>query len=245
MPPYRSRSVSRSKSPLKRAISTLEKSSETTVDLWCDDNVFSDTSAIRLAVALRANCTIQRLHLSRNRIRNEGAVVLARVFREHSTITWVDLSDNFIRDRGALALLRAVEGNRCITYMDLAGNDLPLTIFGLLDSAVDQNAAGTRVFTISLNLPQPTDFRYCSIAFKNLAGVVELNVAVQWIMPIGFLRRHVSRLLSHAGHVEFVLADGTLLTDHMQVDLLFALVSTFEKALENRTPDTITIDLFL
>ena len=175
--PYRSRSVSRSKSPLKRAIATLENSSETTLDLLCDDAGFGCTSAIRLAAPLRANNTIQRLHLSRNRIRNEGAVVLARVLKGHSTITWVDLSDNCITDRGALALLRAVEENRCITYMDLAGNDLPLTIFGLLDSAVNQNAAGTRVFTVSLNLPQSTDFRYCSIAFKNRAGVVQLNVA--------------------------------------------------------------------
>ena len=243
--PYRSRSVSRSKSPLKRAIATLENSSETTLDLLCDDAGFGCTSAIQLAAPLRANNTIQRLHLSRNRIRNEGAAVLARVFREHSTITWVDLSDNRIRERGALALNRAVENNRRITYMDLDGNDVAPTIFELLDLVVGRNAAGTRVFTVSLNLPQPTDFRHCSIALKNLAGVVELNVEVQWTMPICLLCNHVRRLLSHTGHVDLVLADGTLLTEDMQVDLLFALVSTFEKALENDTPDTITIDPFL
>ena len=102
----RRRSLSCSIPPLKCAIATLEKSSETILDsaggelddrdvvrlsvalesnstvleIWLDDSDFGNRGAIRLAAALQLNGTIQRIGLNNNHIASSGAKCLASLF---------------------------------------------------------------------------------------------------------------------------------------------------------------------
>ena len=258
--PTHSSSRRRGSSPFDRALVSLEESSVRSVELWrCElsdqaavrlsaalelnssvlalnlgENRVGDQGATRLAVALQSHGAIQSVYLFCNRIGDNGAEKLARVFEQHLTIMYVDLYGNHIRMRGALALLRAVERNTGIVWMNIQKNmlyDDAVRLEERVDARVNMNRAGTRVITVSLDLPQPSNSNFCRFTCRNMAGLVELRISVPLSCTVAELQGEVCFRLNHRGHMHLLWVDGTLLEEEeMVVGRLFALVSTFQQA---------------
>ena len=75
-----------------------------------------------LARALRFNCTLTYLDLSRNNINNSGAAALGEALLTNCTLTELYLIDNNIGKVGAVALGKALESNRTLTHLNLEEN---------------------------------------------------------------------------------------------------------------------------
>jgi len=65
---------------------------------------------------------LNKLHLSRNRIRIESAKALSKALMNNSPLTHLDLADNLIGSDGAKALSEALMNNSSLTHLDLADN---------------------------------------------------------------------------------------------------------------------------
>ena len=75
-----------------------------------------------LARALRFNCTLTYLDLSRNNINNSGAAALGEALLTNQTLTELYLMDNNIGKVGVVALGKALESNRTLTHLNLEEN---------------------------------------------------------------------------------------------------------------------------
>ena len=75
-----------------------------------------------LARAVRFNCTLTYLDLSRNNINNSGAAALGEALLTNCTLTELYLIDNNIGKVGAVALGKALESNRTLTHLNLEEN---------------------------------------------------------------------------------------------------------------------------
>ncbi|CAE7872709.1 NLRC3, partial [Symbiodinium necroappetens] len=70
-----------------------------------------------LADGLKSNCTVTRVNLDQNDIRNQGAkAALADALKSNCTVTHVNLDGNLIRDEGAKALADALQSNSTVTH---------------------------------------------------------------------------------------------------------------------------------
>ena len=78
-----------------------------------------------MAEALRGNCHVTKLNLSRNDIGDAGAGALAAALRHGGTALMdVDLRANNIGRLGAMTLAAALKVNATVMYLDLRDNPI-------------------------------------------------------------------------------------------------------------------------
>lgn len=102
------------------ALQDIRRNSCSQVDLGLRD--LDSEKAKELAVALEGNSSVTTLHLSYNRLGNEGVTALAQVLRG-SLVQTLHLVNNYIGDEGARALASALR-NGHLTELWLFKNDI-------------------------------------------------------------------------------------------------------------------------
>ena len=84
----------------------------------------SNSSLSTLCLALKVNTSLTSLHLSGNRIKDEGAKSLSEALRVNTSVTSLDLNWNSIADEGANSLFEALRVNTSLTSLGLSNNQI-------------------------------------------------------------------------------------------------------------------------
>lgn len=93
-----------------------------TLDLSNNDMTYSEICA--LSAGLIANCSILKLSIGYNTIKDEGAKVCADVIRKNTSITSLDLTSGGITDVGVKHIADALTVNTTIRNLDLSSKQI-------------------------------------------------------------------------------------------------------------------------
>ena len=112
----------RSKEGIK--IAEALKTNCTLTHLYLDGNNIGEEGAIKITEALKTNRTLTHLYLDGNNIGQTGAIKISEMLKNNQTMAYLSLSLNNIRTNGVAALTEALKTNRSLTHLYLDGNNI-------------------------------------------------------------------------------------------------------------------------
>jgi Ran GTPase-activating protein (RanGAP) involved in mRNA processing and transport len=131
--------------------------------------------------ALRANCSLEALDLSSNRIQAEGCIYIALLIKQQNSmklsggIKTLILGDNDIRDEGVKCIANALENNRVLESLWLDDNCIGCAGLDMLAHSLVKNDTLERLHLKHNSFQSLSPLLRCTFNKESLEAIADSN----------------------------------------------------------------------